>query len=611
MCQYNGHFVYLAIFNYVIKITMRVCSIIGYKGESLAAPLLVTCLQKMEYRGYDSVGIGTISDGKVSVRKGVGRVEDVDSTLHLRILPGRIGIGHTRWATHGRVTEANAHPHTSCNGEIAVVHNGIIQNYSQLKSQLLSKGHVFKSETDSEVIAHLLEDDYTETGDLRGAISNTSKKLAGAFSFIAAFSDGTIAGARFDEPLIVGISKDGYYISSDVVGFLNYTDRAIFLDNRDIVILKGSGMEMITFDGAPVIRPVTQVAWEFGGIDKGTYAHFTIKEINEQVETIVKSGKGQERRIEEVSKMLKLAPFIYFTGSGTSYHCALVAKNLLAKYGKRKSDAIVSSEFQYLVNDIERDSVIVAISQSGETADVLEVVKKAKTLGSKIISIVNVPTSSLARLSDVSIHMNCGPEIGVAATKSFTSQLTILYAIVDSLSGGVIGLKDQKYKLQSAVKELVERQRLIEQIAEEIKDVKDIYVLGRSIHYPIALEGALKIKELSYVHAEGIPAGELKHGPLALIDRNSCILVLNPNDSTFEDIEANAHEIKARGASLIGIGNSPSDVYDRFITIPEMDEVFYPLLEVIPFQMIAYYLALEKDANPDYPRNLAKSVTVK
>ena len=590
---------------------MRVCSIIGYKGESLAAPLLVTCLQKMEYRGYDSVGIGTINDGKVSVRKGVGRVEEVDSTLLLRILPGRIGIGHTRWATHGRVTEANAHPHTSCNGEIAVVHNGIIQNYSQLKSQLLRKGHVFKSETDSEVIAHLLEDDYTETGDLREAISNTSKKLAGAFSFIAAFSDGTIAGARFDEPLIVGISKDGFYISSDVVGFLNYTDRAIFLDNRDIVILKGSGIEMITFDGEPVIRPVTQVAWEFGGIDKGTYAHFTIKEINEQVETIVKSGRGQESKIEEVSEMLKLAPFIYFTGSGTSYHTALVAKNLLAKYGKRKSDAIVSSEFQYIVNDIERDSVIVAISQSGETADVLEVVKKAKTAGSKIISIVNVPTSSLTRLSDVSIHMNCGPEIGVAATKSFTSQLTILYAIVDSLSGGVIGLEDQKYKLQSAVKGLVERQRLIEQIAEEIKDVKDIYVLGRSIHYPIALEGALKIKELSYVHAEGIPAGELKHGPLALIDRNSCILVLNPNDSTFDDVKANAHEIKARGASLIGIGNSPSDVYDRFITIPEMDEVFYPLLEVIPFQMIAYYLALEKDANPDYPRNLAKSVTVK
>ena len=611
MCQYNGHYVYLAIFNYVIKITMRVCSIIGYKGESLAAPLLVTCLKKMEYRGYDSVGIGTINDGKVSVRKGVGRVEEVDSTLLLRILPGRIGIGHTRWATHGRVTEANAHPHTSCNGEIAVVHNGIIQNYSQLKSQLLRKGHVFKSETDSEVIAHLLEDDYTETGDLREAISNTSKKLAGAFSFIAAFSDGTIAGARFDEPLIVGISKDGYYISSDVVGFLNYTDRAIFLDSRDIVILKGSGMEMITFDGEPVVRPVTQVAWEFGGIDKGTYAHFTIKEINEQVETIVKSGRGQESKIEEVSEMLKLAPFIYFTGSGTSYHCALVAKNLLAKYGKRKSDAIVSSEFQYIVNDIERDSVIVAISQSGETADVLEVVKKAKTAGSLIISIVNVPTSSLARLSDVSIHMNCGPEIGVAATKSFTSQLTILYAIVDSLSGGVIGLEAQKYKLQSAVKGLVERQRLIEQIAEEIKDVKDIYVLGRSIHYPIALEGALKIKELSYVHAEGIPAGELKHGPLALIDRNSCILVLNPNDSTFDDVKANAHEIKARGASLIGIGNSPSDVYDRFITIPEMDEVFYPLLEVIPFQMIAYYLALEKDANPDYPRNLAKSVTVK
>lgn len=589
---------------------MRVCSIIGYKGESLAAPLLVTCLQKMEYRGYDSVGIGTINDGKVSVKKGVGRVEDVDSNLLLGVLPGRIGIGHTRWATHGEVTEKNAHPHTSCNGEIAVVHNGIIQNYSELKSKLIRKGHIFKSETDSEVIAHLLEEDF-QSGNLRGSVQNTAKKLAGAFSFIAAFSDGTIAGARFDEPLIVGISNDGYYISSDVVGFLKYTDRAIFLDNRDIVILNGSEMEMISFDGAPVVRPITQVAWEFGGIDKGTYAHFTIKEINEQVDTIVKSGKDQENKIEQVSELLKSAPFVYFTGSGTSYHCALVAKVLLSKYGRRKSDAIMSSEFQYLVNDIEPDSVIVAISQSGETADVLEVVKKAKLLGSKIISIVNVPTSSLARLSDISVHMNCGPEIGVAATKSFTSQLTILYAIIDELSGGVIGLEDQRYRLRNAVKELIERQSVIEQITEEIKDVKDIYVLGRSIHYPIALEGALKIKELSYVHAEGIPAGELKHGPLALIDKNSCILVLNPNDSTFDDVKANAHEIKARGAMLIGIGSSPSDVYDLFIAIPEVDEVLYPLLEVIPFQMIAYYLALEKNANPDYPRNLAKSVTVK
>ncbi len=590
---------------------MRVCSIIGYKGESLAAPLLVTCLQKMEYRGYDSVGIGTINDGKVSVKKGVGRVEDVDSNLLLRVLPGRIGIGHTRWATHGEVTEKNAHPHTSCNGEIAVVHNGIIQNYSELKSKLIRKGHIFKSETDSEVIAHLLEEDYVQSGNLRGAVQNTAKKLAGAFSFIAAFSDGTIAGARFDEPLIVGISNDGYYISSDVVGFLKYTDRAIFLDNRDIVILNGSEMEMISFDGAPVVRPITQVAWEFGGIDKGTYAHFTIKEINEQVDTIVKSGKDQENKIEQVSELLKSAPFVYFTGSGTSYHCALVAKALLSKYGRRKSDAIMSSEFQYLVNDIEPDSVIVAISQSGETADVLEVVKKAKPVGSKIISIVNVPTSSLARLSDISVHMNCGPEIGVAATKSFTSQLTILYAIIDELSGGVIGLEDQRYRLRNAVKELIERQSVIEQITDEIKDVKDIYVLGRSIHYPIALEGALKIKELSYVHAEGIPAGELKHGPLALIDKNSCILVLNPNDSTFDDVKANAHEIKSRGAMLIGIGSSPSDVYDLFIAIPEVDEVLYPLLEVIPFQMIAYYLALEKNANPDYPRNLAKSVTVK
>lgn len=589
---------------------MHVCSIIGYKGKSIAAPLLVTSLQKMEYRGYDSVGVGTVENGKLNVRKGVGRVQDVDANLLLRILPGKIGIGHTRWATHGRVTERNAHPHTSCNGEIAVVHNGIIQNYVELKSELVKEGHAFMSETDSEVIAHLLEKDLNQFGDLKRAVTNTAKKLTGAFSFIAVFKDGTIAGARFDEPLIVGISNDGYYISSDVVGFLNYTDKAIFLDNRDIVIFKGSEMEMISFDGAPVVRQVTQVAWEFGGIDKGTYAHFTIKEINEQVETIFRSGRGQENRIKQVSELLKTAPFVYFTGSGTSYHSALVAKNLLAKYAKRKSDAIMSSEFQYLVNNIEPDSVIVAISQSGETADVLEVIKKAKLIGSKIVSIVNVPTSSLARLSDISVHLKCGPEIGVAATKSFTSQLAILYAIIDELSE-MIHFEDQRSMLQNAVKEVLEKQNIIEQIASEIKDVRDIYIMGRSIHYAIALEGALKIKELSYVHAEGIPAGELKHGPLALMDKNSCVIVLNPKDSTFDDVKANAHEIKARGASLIGIGSLASEVYDRFIVIPEVDEALYPIVEVIPFQILAYYLALEKEANPDYPRNLAKSVTVK
>jgi glucosamine--fructose-6-phosphate aminotransferase (isomerizing) len=588
-----------------------VCSIIGYRGESLAAPLLVNCLQKMEYRGYDSVGIGTIDGGKLSVRKGVGKVEDVDSSLLLRVMPGRIGIGHTRWATHGDVTERNAHPHTSCNGEIAVVHNGIIQNYAELKSSLTRTGHKFKSDTDSEVIAHLLEEDYTATHDVRGAILSTCKKLVGAFSFIAGFEDGSIAGARLDEPLIIGISKDGYYISSDVVGFLNYTDRAVFLDNRDIVLLNAGGIETINFDGETVSRPITQVAWEFGAIDKGTYAHFTIKEINEQPDTIVSCGRNQEARIRDVCDILKSAPSLYITGSGTSYHCALVAKNLLARYCKKKSEAIISSEFQYVVDDIEQGSVVVAISQSGETADVLEVVKAAKRVGSTIVSIVNVPTSSLARLSDCFLNIDCGAEIGVAATKSFTSQLTMLYLIADTLSGGALGVENKRYKLRNAVRDLIQNQDLFELIAEELKESKDIYVLGRSIHYPIALEGALKIKELSYIHAEGIPAGELKHGPLALIDSNSCVVVLNPNDSTYHDIKANAHEIKTRGASIIGIGNAPNEVYDRFITLPQVDEFFYPLLEVIPFQMIAYYLALKRNADPDYPRNLAKSVTVK
>ncbi|HEX5904846.1 MAG TPA: glutamine--fructose-6-phosphate transaminase (isomerizing) [Candidatus Nitrosocosmicus sp.] len=590
------------------------CSIIGYSGHlTFAAPLLVESLKKMEYRGYDSVGIATLNKGDILVSKGVGKVSEVDKQMHLNELPGEIGIGHTRWATHGGVTDKNAHPHYSCSSNIAVVHNGIIENYQELKIELEKEGHVFKSQTDSEVIAHLLEINYEKFNfSIRDAMTNTCEKIRGSFAFVAVFNNGVIAGARFDEPLIIGISTDALFLSSDVLGFLKYTDQAIFLDNGDFVILENKKFTIFDASRKIVSRPVTQVAWELGSADKGKHAHYTIKEIHEQALTILKPFEPLND-FEAFCKYIGNASNIYITGSGTSYNSGLLGKLLLSKFAKKKAEVYMSSEFQYFSDTVEPHSVVIAISQSGETADVLHSVKRAKENGAKILAIVNIPTSSLARMSDCFVTLNCGPEIGVAATKSFLNQLMILYKIVYILS-------DRKIRFDFAelekLKELVQR---VLNLDNKIRDmmnsldhnIKDIYILGRSIHYPIALEGSLKIKELAYIHAEGIAAGELKHGPLALIDKESVVIVLNPDDETYRDVVSSTHEIKSRGAFIIGISNLKNDLYDLFIELPKIDNYLYPLVEIIPLQIMSYYLAIQKQLDPDYPRNLAKSVTVK
>lgn len=592
------------------------CSIIGYKGKLTtiaAAPLIVDSLKKMEYRGYDSVGIATVNNGQILISKGVGKVAEVDKSLDLNKLPGQIGIGHTRWATHGSVNDKNAHPHFSCSHNIAVVHNGIIENYQELKEQLIKEGHTFKSQTDSEVIAHLLEKYYkTYNYDIRKSIINTCKILKGSYAFVVAFDNGIIGGARFDEPLIIGISPSALFLSSDVLGFLKYTDKAIFLDNGDIAILDGTNYTILDTDERLVKRPLTQVAWELGSIEKGRFAHHTIKEIYEQPVSMARS-LDKNNDYAKFCKLINDSSNIYITGSGTSYHSALIAKHLLTKFAKKRAEVIMSSEFQYFSDTLEINSTVIAISQSGETADVLHSVKKAKEHGSKILSIVNVATSSLARLSDSFLTLNCGPEIGVAATKSFTSQLMILYNIVNLLSENHLSFSKSNQKdLLKSVDKVLQQDKKIKSLVDKIDEkIKDIYILGRSIHYPIALEGSLKIKELAYVHAEGIAAGELKHGPLALIDRDSVVIVLNPVDETYQDVISSSHEIKSRGAYIIGISNIPNEVYDYYIEIPEIESHLYPLLEVIPLQIISYYLAIKKQVDPDYPRNLAKSVTVK
>ena len=584
------------------------CSIIAYKGKKSAAPIVVDSLKRMEYRGYDSVGVATVDSGSILVRKGTGKVVEVNRSLNMSQMPGRIGIGHTRWATHGGVTDTNAHPHSACNNNVAVVHNGIIENYRELKEELISAGHSFASETDSEVIAHLLEIHYSK--GVREAMIETCKKLRGNYAFVAIFQDGTIAGARYEEPLIIGVANDGYFISSDVLGFLEHTDKAIFLENGDIGIVDSGKLEVFNLEGAPVAHPITQVAWELGDIDKGKYAHYTLKEINEQRLTVVHAGRQDEVAMNKFCELLAGAKSVYITGSGTSYHCALIFKYMLARFAKTRAETVMSSESQYALSSIDNDSVLIAISQSGETADVLDSVRLARRQRAKILSIVNVATSSLARNSDAFLSINCGPEIGVAATKSFTGQLALIYSVTDRLCSGCLATARAEFAI--AVENVIANQASAMRVAEQMKDSSDIYLLGRSLHYPVALEGALKLKELAYVHAEGIPAGELKHGPLALMEKNTFVIMINPHDATFSDTISNAYEIKARGATVIGISDRNDDVYDHWIEIPYLkEEAFYPIVEVIPLQMLAYQMALARNADPDYPRNLAKSVTVR
>ena len=583
------------------------CSIIGYSGKNSAAPILVKGLQKMEYRGYDSVGIATESENKIVVKKGVGRVVEVSNAIQLDKLPGNIGIGHTRWATHGKVTEKNAHPHSSNSGKIAIVHNGIIENFKELKSNLQNKGYEFQSETDTEVIANLIQLNLDETSDIKQSIIKTVNQIKGHYSFVVIFENGTLAAARFHEPLIVGVGKNSHYLSSDVLGFIENTDDAIYVDNEDFVIVNDSGIHIFDFDGTPVKYQITKVSKEFADVYKGDYAHFTIKEISEQPDTILRAVDNNQ--IQQFVDNIKQAKNLYITGSGTSYNAAEIAKYLMSKFAKIKINTLISSELPFSPNEIEPNSTLIAISQSGESADVLEAVKIAKESNAEILSVVNLLNSSLSQQSSLAVGLNCGPEIGVAATKSFTSQLAILYKITDQLCNGCIN-PDWK-KVSNVISQILSNNLKIKELAKNLKEITDIYVLGRGIHLPIAREAALKLKELSYIHAEGIPGGELKHGPLALMDSNVYVIIINPSDSTYNDTLNSANEIKARGAKIIGISDKKNDVYDHWIEIPSVDEALYPIVEIVPIQLLAYYSALEKKTDPDYPRNLAKSVTVK
>lgn len=585
------------------------CSIIGcYLNNNTAASSIVEGLKKMEYRGYDSVGIAMLIDSKLEIKKGVGKVNDVNKTKNLDKLIGSIGIGHTRWATHGKISEENSHPHTDSNQIVAIVHNGIIENYKELKDEF-NFNH--KSETDSEVIANLIAHFYLKYNDIKYSILQTVSKLKGSFAFLAIFNNGTLVGVRNHEPMIIGLTDKGLLISSDVLGFIRYTNKAIYLNNKEIVIVDSDNKENIKiydFNGEKTSHKITELSKEIFDCDKSDYPHFTIKEIYEQPITINKLNS--EKEIKLAKEIISKTNNLYLTGSGTSFNACLIGKYLLNKQ-KIKSETFMSSEFNFLNYEFDQKSVLIAVSQSGESADVIEVVTKAKNKGAKIISIINKTQSTLADMSDLYLPINCGTEIGVAATKSFTSQIGIMAIICSHFKKEIIDFDKISKSIELNLKTNTNK---IIKLSNTIKNLNDIYILGKGINYYLSLEAALKIKELTYIHAEGIPAGELKHGSLALMDENSFVILLHPNDTTYKDVEISGKQIKSRKAKLIGISDLPNDLYDYWIEIPKnlsSNEIEYAISQIIPMQLLAYFVAIAKNNDPDYPRNLAKSCTVK
>ncbi len=587
------------------------CGIIGCVAEEPVAGILLEGLKRVEYRGYDSAGMATVSNGTLGVRKGVGRVFEIEQKQGLSKMEGNTGMAHTRWATHGDVTDANAHPHMSCKESVAVIHNGIIENYVLLKRALTSKGHRFRSETDTEVIAHVIEDEYKRTRDPLRAVQTATKKLKGQYAIAVLFQDrpDVMVGARKDAPLIVGVADRKMFLASDVLAFIGHTDRTIFLDNLEVAELTKGGARIFGPNGKEVKRKPTQVAWELSDVSKSDFAHYTLKEINEQPQTVISASVQEPARVEEFARAIRKAKSLYITASGTSYHAGLLMKFRLNKEARIRVDTVVAGELKEHTGFMGKGSAVVAFSQSGETADVLEAVKEAKKHGAKVYSVVNAAGSTLARESDGVLLLNCGPEVGVAATKSFTAQLVVANLVVDAVLGK---RKSNGFKeLSAAVTEALKSDEQIRDLVHEYRDRPDFYFVARGYESPVAMEGALKLKELSYIHAEGMPASELKHGTLALIEKGTPVVVLNPSGQLHADSLSNAEELRARGADVIGISDEKEDVYRHFIHVPKVQPKFTPIVEVIPLQLLAYHFAVAKKNDPDYPRNLAKSVTVK
>ena len=610
------------------------CGIVGYFGNKDSVPILINGLKRLEYRGYDSAGLVVIGDDQLHLLKKAGKVSVLESEVDDHVLNGTVGIAHTRWATHGEPNDINAHPHTDQDGKIALIHNGIIENYNVLKQVLEKEGVKFQSETDSEVLVQLISKIYYTDGlSFPEAVQAALQQVVGAYGIVAICKDEPeiMVAARHGSPLVLGVGEGEYFVASDASPIIEHTRSVIYLDEGEMVVLKNDGYIISQIkDKKVVYKDISIIEHDLEAIEKGNFPHFMLKEIHEQVNTITDTMRGRLQvdkgyaflgGLSDYMTRIENAKRFYITGCGTSWHAGLIGKYLLEEYAGIPVYVEYASEFRYRRTIIDNETIVIAISQSGETADTLAAIKKAKEKGGLTLGICNVVGSSITRITDCGVYTHAGPEIGVASTKAFTAQVTVL-SMLALLLGRKKGMsKQQGIKLATAlanvgkdVKTILSDTKVIEKIAWEYEKVDNFLYLGRGVNFPVALEGALKLKEISYIHAEGYPAAEMKHGPIALIDEKMPVLFIVPHDQTYQKVLSNIQEVQARKGRIIILTDKKSKelekLSDHIIEIPQSHSRVFPILATIPLQLLAYHLAVIRGGDVDMPRNLAKSVTV-
>ena len=606
------------------------CGIVGYIGPKQATPILVAGLQRLEYRGYDSAGVAVFDGESLETRRAAGKIAKLEGALVADPVTGKVGIAHTRWATHGPPTERNAHPHLSTDESVAVVHNGIIENADVLRKQLIALGHTFRSDTDTETIAHLVQELYE--GSLEEAVIGALRKVDGTFGIavVSSRDPEKIVAARKGSPLLIGIGDGEYFLASDASAILAHTREVVYLDDGDLAVLTPDGYRVMDINASPIRRSVERIEWDLAAIERGGYDHFMLKEIFEQPHTIENTMRGRLILEDGTSKLgginlsheqLMNIDQVIITACGTSWHSALIGEMMIEDFARIPCEVEYASEFRYRNPIVTPRTLCIVISQSGETADTLAAMREAKRRGARTLGLVNVVGSTIAREDDGGIYLHAGPEIGVASTKAFTSQVAALalFALklgrkrtLSVMRGREIAqaLADLPKQIQS----ILDRAAEIEVIAEQFKDAHNFLYLGRGYNFPAALEGALKLKEISYIHAEGYPAAEMKHGPIALIDESMPVVFIAPHDAVFEKVVSNIQEVKARHGKTIVITSRDEPalhgLMDYEFRVPETIDMLTPVLASVPLQLLAYYIAVKRGANVDMPRNLAKSVTV-
>lgn len=584
------------------------CGIFGYIGtKTNSGNIILDGLKTLEYRGYDSWGVAVKQDNqKIFIEKHTGKIGDA----HLPSMKAHMGIGHTRWATHGNVTDENAHPHMSCDQEVIIVHNGIVENFESLKSDLLKKGHTFTSQTDSEVIAHLIEEIMKNESELITVMNTMWSQLHGMNAVIAFFPEQEqIYVVKNGSPIVFGKANDGEYIASDASALVEHTKQVYFLEDNEMLAIDKTGTSLYRNNNKTNIT-FTTLSYDKTSANLGDFEHFMMKEIYEQPKVLQNIIDTQTKQITSSAEIISKAFGTYLIGCGTASYACLAGSYLFSKIASFHVNNAVASEFTYSLDFLKKNSLVLALSQSGETIDIISSIKKAKEKESKIMALTNALGSTLYRIADYNMLLNAGPEKAVASTKAYTSKIAFLYLLAHAINKSLQDGKTNLHKAILEIKQILKKQQDIKQLAEQIKNQKNIFVLGRGVSYAAALESALKIKEVSYIHAEGFAAGELKHGVIALIEKGTPVIIFNPEDETYEDTLSSAYEVKARGAFVIGISSKPNAIYDTFIEVQNCkDATIIP--NVVIAQLLGYYLAVAKGFDPDKPRNLAKSVTVK